>query len=788
MTQRTSSLQTSFALLLAVIAAGVVVPAQAQDGPPPTPVESPVRGAQDEGSQAAPASTKADKTAAGAEPTQRLDRVEVDGTISDETRRQQSTASKLVIGRDEIERYGDLTAADVLKRLPGVTVGGAPGRGGAIQMRGMGAAYTQILVNGEKMPPGFSLQDLSPSQIERIEIVRAPTAEYGAQAIAGTINIVLREAPPRRISDLSMGLMSQRGIVNPRVTFTRNDKLDDQGSTYNFTVAASSNRRVDDSTSYTSTQDLDDSGESDLTSHSAAHSHGESVNATGRIQLKRGSDTLSIQPFIVFSQSAVATALNQVQTSTLAGPNPYPYDQASTSGSNRAAMGNLRFEWLSHPDDVTRIEVNGSLGHMDLSGLAAREEANDGVFYRTEDDITRGSGTTWNLTSKVSRTLENDHSLVAGLESEGMTHHQTRDCQQTYDPSVAPSSCAFLASVGDDVDASTMRLAGYLQDEWNVGNQWAFYAGLRWEGIHTESKDVQGVVTNTSKVATPLLHALYKLDGKGREQIRASLTRSYRAPSAGELGGSLAISSLYPCGDPTHPCTTNAINSPDYMSNPGLKPEMATGVEVGYEKYLEKGGLLDANLFYRHITDLIRNEVELQAVPYAPVPRWVVEPRNIGGAVAFGLELEAKFRLDEFITGAPGVNVRSNLSLFQSSVQGIPGPNNRLDQQPRYVANVGADYRLHSVPISLGASLNYTPTTQVQQSLQTLALVDQKRILDAYVIWHISPQTNLRMSASNLLPLDYWSGSESLTDTQVVKSTSGGKSYSLFQISLDIKV
>jgi iron complex outermembrane receptor protein len=65
---------------------------------------------------------------------------------------------------------------EVLKRLPGVTIQGTPGRGGAIRMRGLGSGYTQILLDGQRVPPGFSVDSLTPEQVEKIEILRAPTA------------------------------------------------------------------------------------------------------------------------------------------------------------------------------------------------------------------------------------------------------------------------------------------------------------------------------------------------------------------------------------------------------------------------------------------------------------------------------------------------------------------------------------------------------------------------------------------------------------------------------------
>ena len=78
----------------------------------------------------------------------------------------------------------------------------APGRGGAPRMRGLGAGYTQILINGDPMPQGFALDQLSPSQIERIEVLRAPTAETGTRAIAGT-NTITRTSGTEDLSTVT---------------------------------------------------------------------------------------------------------------------------------------------------------------------------------------------------------------------------------------------------------------------------------------------------------------------------------------------------------------------------------------------------------------------------------------------------------------------------------------------------------------------------------------------------------------------------------------------------------
>jgi iron complex outermembrane receptor protein len=169
--------------------------------------------------------------------------VQIRGNDETEARRL-STAAKIIIGREEIELYGDTTVGELLKRMPGVTVQGRPGRGGAPRMRGLGNGYTQILIDGERVPRGFSLDDLSPEEIERIEILRAPTAETGARAIAGTINIITRGGYTKHVNDLKLGLGLENGHVAPNVAWSRNDTVGDL--IYNFSIAAAHNARSND--------------------------------------------------------------------------------------------------------------------------------------------------------------------------------------------------------------------------------------------------------------------------------------------------------------------------------------------------------------------------------------------------------------------------------------------------------------------------------------------------------------------------------------------------------------
>jgi len=99
--------------------------------------------------------------------------------------------------------------------------------------------------------------------------------------------------------------------------------------------------------------------------------------------------------------------------------------------------------------------------------------------------------------------------------------------------------------------------------------------------------------------------------------------------------------------------------------------------------------------------------------------------------------------------------VRANYSRFWSDVESIIGPNNRLDQQPKQTANVGLEYRVRSVQLTLGGNLNWTPAYEVQQSDTQIYYQGLKEVVDCYALWKFSPAVQLRVAASNMLRRDY---------------------------------
>jgi iron complex outermembrane recepter protein len=144
-------------------------------------------------------------------PTQKVEKVEVTG--SNIKRIDAETVSPIeVITREQIERSGQATIADVLRNIP-INSGGsysesfsnsfAAGSSG-ISLRGLGQKATLVLINGRRTAGyGFAqnLQDsfvdlnsIPTAAVERVEVLKdGASAIYGSDAIAGVVNVILRK-------------------------------------------------------------------------------------------------------------------------------------------------------------------------------------------------------------------------------------------------------------------------------------------------------------------------------------------------------------------------------------------------------------------------------------------------------------------------------------------------------------------------------------------------------------------------------------------------------------------
>ena len=114
------------------------------------------------------------------------------------------SSSITVISGAELQAQQVTTVTEALRHVPGLTIAqsGGPGSLTAIFPRGGESDYTLVFLDGIELNAfggGFDLAHLSPTNIDRIEVVRGPqSALYGSNAIGAVVRIVTRSGGPVR--------------------------------------------------------------------------------------------------------------------------------------------------------------------------------------------------------------------------------------------------------------------------------------------------------------------------------------------------------------------------------------------------------------------------------------------------------------------------------------------------------------------------------------------------------------------------------------------------------------
>ncbi|HMN46632.1 MAG TPA: TonB-dependent receptor [Povalibacter sp.] len=194
-----------------------------------------------------------------------LDTIVVLGTARQDTTALTSTAPVDVITPAQLKETGAVTLNQALSKLhPSFNFpqgqNAVKGQGvRAASLRGVGPAYTLILVNGKRRNVSAQLSGTDPwpaaqvvdlnvipvSAVERVEVLRdGAAAQYGSDAIAGVVNIVLKDSSSggdvvanvggytdgggftRSINGWSGLALGDRGFVDISADYLKNDNVD----------------------------------------------------------------------------------------------------------------------------------------------------------------------------------------------------------------------------------------------------------------------------------------------------------------------------------------------------------------------------------------------------------------------------------------------------------------------------------------------------------------------------------------------------------------------------------
>ena len=120
------------------------------------------------------------------------------------------------LGKAELDRRAGSDLTTILRDIPGVQIDPVVGSGAGVILQGLGSDRVLVLLDGApiagRIGGEFDISRISPSQLERVEIVEGPQSTlYGSTALGGVVNLLTRRDAGRRVeASTHLGSLGQR--------------------------------------------------------------------------------------------------------------------------------------------------------------------------------------------------------------------------------------------------------------------------------------------------------------------------------------------------------------------------------------------------------------------------------------------------------------------------------------------------------------------------------------------------------------------------------------------------
>jgi len=564
-------------------------------------------------------------------------------------------ASISVIKADEIAQRGYTDLRQVLDMVEGVDTFGATGRFDtpAVSIRGMDDGYTLLLVDGvAQVGPGIaggmmrSFNQLAntslptPSQIERIEVVRGPMSTlYGSDAMGGVINIITK-----KVTDEFHGSVSVGSIL---------ETTDDKSNTmkYNFNVAGPITP-----------------GKVGMQMRGSYLKRGPS--AFGVDKEKRDYDNWNLGTRVTYTPAAGHSYYLDIdrgqnmrdgdfaQLGRMPAPIPNAFVRTNLRGDvaqrfdrtkvvlgaeNKVGKEGTWTNTLSFLRNEMHLDADMT-GTAKPSILPLRIPIRSQIRNNVKNDFVT-------FDTKYVTPLGDDHTLAVGArwQREGVDYHLKRTIAPT---GWAPPPFVNMMrqrSSNDNGSLSRSSWALYGEDTWALTKKLVFTYGLRYD--HPEDYD-----DNLS----PRGYLIYMPNRNFT--VKGGVATGYKAPTM-----------LQSAPVDIHLNITGEI----YRGNTGLKPEKSTTEEIGFYYHNEHD--TDAHLTFFH-TDF-QNKIDL-----SDAVGGVRTYENVGKARIHGVEVGTKFAI------APKVSAGLNWTLLTSQIKSGKNVGQPLRSTPKQAVNLRLDW------------------------------------------------------------------------------------------------
>ena len=712
-----------------------------------------------------------------------------------------------ILSYDEafFQRFEPLSVGDMMKRVPGVSFQSDIGEYAEPSLRGIGSEYTQVLVNGRRVTGATNdntvTVDRIPAElVERVEIIRSPSADMDSQGIGGTLNIILKEGAQLTGGVYRLGAYYNDGETNPSAFLSYGDA----GDTFEWNTSLNYQKRFNRKAATELERALDGEGGAEPAFAAVVEDpderESEDIAWTGDLRSKVGDggewflsgfymDTDREETEIgrefaaedddgeFEAEAEQANQLDAFRETNYGAVTGYEsnfgdghswnvelgYDETEFESVESNWVDDLDFDFedagISDADSLLAFLEQSDQDIIDLFADVPHNAENlrdpdflDGEEHTDADDaeLSLRSSVTYQLSgSKLKFGLEgSDRSRDFSFrvfEMDDGALEENDDALSLFD--AKDQRVNGLVKWTMDFSNSTLEVGGrgeftHLEIDSTVSEALAEAgAALRPIGIVIVGDQVN--VTEDTFEFNPSAH--YRWDVTDATQLRLSVARTVRRPSFDQLNPTLLID-----------------DEESILGNPGLDQETALGFDAGADYELPgNDAIVGLNFFYRDVTD----KIELDGVPDGvndifqefinediEATVWVNNPND--GEI-YGAELDLSTPVS-FIS--ENLHVFANYTWIDSEIQDA-NANFPVDRpfslQPDYIYNLGFDHLIGNSGFTWGASYQKLGPAQewvnVSAEAKEVTDVEYDGNLEFFVEKTFAERFVVRLAAQNLL-------------------------------------
>ena len=636
--------------------------------------------------------------------------------------RTMSTAPELEYSVEFFQQFEPTSAGDMLKRTPGIAFSGDVGEYDAPQMRGLGEGYTQVLINGKKIPGSGSdravFVDRIPAEmVESIQIIRSPSADQDSQGVGGTINIILKSGASFEGGTAKASVFrTEDGSYRGSTAFGYGGNTKDLSWTLsaNFTQRyvnkVKTEQRFDPESGDLVEDELElDLRDSDDISLSASMSY--DLSSTSVFDLSANyliTDRIERQTEQLWEVEDGVNILDELQRDA----KDIEEDSFNITASYNAEVGDTT-EWetsisyaqVTDVENITKWEKGDYEDPWDYKGKELEDTDDSEILFNTKitheftNEVEFKTGLSGSWKDRDDSLVEYDVDSVTGIIEE-------IDLEQTY-------------------SAQENRLDGFALGSKEIFDGTMLELGVR---VESTSRTISafGVEEDSSKTqVNPSAHL--SSDFGDNNAFRISIARTVKRPSFSQLAPIIQLD--------------EPEDGDAKQGNPDLDDEVSLGLDIGYERVLSGNGIFGVNVFYRDVADVIE-EVGTGVAPGGGV---LFSYDNAGDGSIWGLELDLNKPIGD------DTAFFANVTFLDSEITDqFTGNERRFREQPNYVYNFGVTHNMPKWESSVGFSY--------QKQGESLAVDIDREVdltydgnLDIFFEKRFEGDYVLRLSGNNLL-------------------------------------